>query len=256
MKRKRLVKENSLTREQTLKFMSRFARFIFWNWIGEREADRALAFSPEEFGRRITAHIVSGLGVKRKDFKLKLEPFSFEPARFFGKGHTFWRGPLDRNGLKGEERVSWSSCSLKEINFEDVNLVLCSEDEHVSRAELKPNKKRSIILGGTVFMALIKDYSSRKAERSKILWKLYHQRGIRRIQFFGDIIRDPQGRANTLFMQINSSGLWQWGYEWAFIPAFFPKSKLPIKKIELSPKKRALIDKFYGPKRGLVYPGL
>jgi len=256
MKKKRPAKKDSVTREQSLALMARFAKCIFWNWIGEVEATRALAFSPEEFGRRITAHIVSGLGVKRKDFKLNLEICSFEPVRFFGKGYSFWRGPLNRDGLKGAERVSWSSNALREINFEDVHLVLCSEQEHVSRAELKLDKKRSIILGGTVFVALIKDYNSHKAERNKILWRLYHQRGIRRIQFAGDVIRNPEGRPNTLFMQANCNGEWQWGCEWAFLPAFLPKSKLPIKKVEPSPKMKAVMAGFMGPRRGLVYPGL
>ena len=254
MKKTRLVEKSPLIREQVLMFMNRFVTCIDWENIDVESARRLLTFSGKEFGRRFTTFILSGAGIRPGQLKVKTVPF--DPAKFFGKGYSFWRGPLDGGGLHGKSRISLASLSLKEVNFDDVKSILCSEDEHFFRTELKPEKKRSIILGSTVFAGLIKDYNSHKQERNKILYKLYHQKGIRRIEFTGDVIRDSQGRPNTLFMQTNSSGLWQWGCEWAFRPAFLPKNKLPIKKIELPPKVKASLEELMGPRRGLIGRGL
>ena len=255
MKKKKPVEKSPLTREQVLVFMNRFSAWINWKNIDEESAKRLLKFSGKEFGSRFTAFILSGAGVKPGQLKVKTAPF--DPANFFGNGlFTFWRGPLDGDGLRGKLRTSLASRALEEVDFEDVRLVHCDEQEHVWRTELKTEGKRSIILGSTVFAGLIADYNSNKKEKNKILYKLYHQKGISRIRFTGDVFRDPQGKAITLTMQTTSSGLWQWSYEWAFRPAFLPKSKLPIKRVEISPKMKADIAKFMGPKKGLVSPGL
>ena len=253
MKKKRLAKKNPVTRDSALALTGRIVNNIFWNCLEDGHVARALAFSQSALGARITAFIGSGLGIKRNDFRIKTAPF--DPTTFFGKGFTVWRGPLSGDGLKGKPRVSLASTALEEINFEDVRIILCSEDLHLYRTELKLHKKRSIILGSTVYAGLIKDYESRKKEHNKILTKLYHYKGIGRIKFTGDVFRDPQGHAIILTMQLAAGG-WQWSYEWASLPAFWPKSKLPLKKIKTPPQMEAKIKRFMGPRRGLVYPGL
>jgi len=144
----------------------------------------------------------------------------FDPAKFpsFGEGWSFWKGPKDGNGLEGEEERDKVSLALAEVDFEKTDFLICLEEGESSiTGEEKLLRLRKLgrpIYGANQFLGLWQDYQSCQNKADSKLEKLYQQKGVTYVDFFGDILRFPDGRRYVLFLYRDDDGSWHWGCSW------------------------------------------
>lgn len=140
----------------------------------------------------------------------------FNPAEFIGKGWTIWKGPIDGDGLSGEEDTDKRSLALTEIELASLSFEICLKEgegpikgeEKLRRLKKNPNLIR---LGGNVFLGLWLDYQANK-ENSALEW-LFRNRRITYLDFFGLILRNPNGYRDVLYLY-RSGGVWYWNCHW------------------------------------------
>ena len=141
---------------------------------------------------------------------------SFKPAEFIGKGWTVWKGPIDGDGLSGEEDVDKRSLSLSEIKLASLFFETClKEGEKPIKGEEKLRRLKErpdlIRLGGNVFLGLWFDYQANK-KNSAMEW-LFQNRKITYLDFFGLILRYPDGDRRVLYLYRDGGG-WSWHCSW------------------------------------------
>lgn len=141
---------------------------------------------------------------------------SFDPAEFIGKEWKVWRGPIDGDGLSGEEDIDPRSLGLTEINVASLLFETClkkGEQRITGEEKLKRLKAANVVrLGGNVFLGLWRDFETNK--ENSILEHLYRTRKITYLDFFGFILRRPDGRRCVLDLYRDDGGEWIWGYGW------------------------------------------
>lgn len=141
---------------------------------------------------------------------------SFDPAEFIGKEWKVWRGPIDGDGLKGDEDIDSRSLDLVEVSIDSILFETCLEkgEQRITGEEkLKRLKAANVVrLGGNVFLGLWLDFETNK--ENSILEHLYRTRKITYLDFFGLILRDPRGNRCVLFLYHNGDGGWRWDDGW------------------------------------------
>jgi len=171
---------------------------------------------PEGAGKRFTNFLKSGCQFIIGELKSFLTK-PFNPRKFIGEGWSVWRGPADGDGLSGEEDVDVRSLSLTEIETSALLFETCLKegDSRITREEklrrLK-EKPEYIRLGGNVFLGLWLDYQANK--ENSILENLYRTKGIKFLDFFGLVLRNPNGYRSVLSLFRYDDGLWGWSYSW------------------------------------------
>ena len=204
----------AVSRGQALEVSGRVATQIDWDHLdGQKLQDEVISLSPEEFGRRCTAFLKAGARFSFGGLKVACAPF--DPAKFINKDWAFWKGPKDGDGLKGEEERDKASLALTEVDFEKVDLLICLEQGESSiTGEEKLIRLRlgRPIYGATQFMGLWQDYQQNNAQ--SVLEKLYQQKGVTYVDFFGDILRFPNGHRSVLCLYRFGVGSWNWYYCW------------------------------------------
>ncbi|MBI4080694.1 MAG: hypothetical protein HY430_02885 [Candidatus Levybacteria bacterium] len=161
-------------------------------------------------GFHATAFLKAGARMPCGDLLIATAPF--KPEEFIGKK---WKILTDEQDKRSAE--------LKEVDFSKANFLNClTEDEirdgsYITGEEkfsrLKKEKTR-IRYGAAVFMGLWLDYKARGKE--SVLERLYQEQGITYMDFFGDILGDPSGHRNVLFLSRHAVGTWNWYYHWLF----------------------------------------
>jgi len=205
----------AVSRGQALEVSGRVATQIDWDQVdGQQLQDEVISLSPEEFGRRFTAFLKAGA---RFSFGgLKVACASFDPAKFINKDWAFWKGSKNGDGLKGEEERDKASLVLMEVDFEKADFLTCLEQgERSITGEEKLIRLRKLnrpLYGATQFMGLWQDYQQNKDQ--SVLEKLYQQKGVTYVDFFGDILRNPHGCRRVLCLCRRGVGSWHWYYYW------------------------------------------
>lgn len=205
----------TVSRGLALEVSARVATQVNWNQLDADNLHAEVAsLSPEEFGRRFTAFLKAGARFSFGGLKVACAPF--DPARFINKDWAFWKGPKCGDGLNGQEERDRASLALTEVDFEKVDLLTClKQGESSITGEEKLVRLRRIgrpLCGATQFMGLWQDYQQNKAQ--SVLEKLYQQKGVTYVDFFGDILRDPDGHRHVLYLCRRVDGLWGWFYDW------------------------------------------
>jgi len=140
----------------------------------------------------------------------------FNPAEFIGKDWRIWRGPIGGDGLTGEKDTDPRSQDIAEIEIARILFETClREGENSIKGEEKLSRLKKaghIRLGGNTFLGLWEDYQANK--ENSILELLYRTRKITYLDFFGDILRAPDGRRSVLCLYRNDDGQWDWLYNW------------------------------------------
>jgi len=162
--------------------------------------------------------VLQGLAtVVRANFKLALTAI-FSPVEFIGLGWSVWKGPVDGNGVEGDEE-----CVTEPdiVDFEQIVLEthLQGDDtsvhgeEKMRRARASKNRQ----LGGKAFLALWNNWRACKAAgkpEDSILEKLRKAKKIGNVvYFFGLTLRDSDGARCVLCLCFNVGG-WGWDYDW------------------------------------------
>lgn len=135
----------------------------------------------------------------------------FNPAKFLGQGWTTWKGPVDGDGLSGEEDVDCRSLALSEIDLSVISFEIClvgCGEEKLRRLKDRPELIR---LGANVFLGLWSDYQVDK-ENSALEW-LYEAKKITYLDFFGTVLRGPRGGRHVLCLCRRGSE-WNWFFSW------------------------------------------
>jgi hypothetical protein len=162
--------------------------------------------------------VIMGLAtIVRACFRLALDK-AFNPAEFIGKDWSVWKGPIDGNGLEGDED---SVPEPDVVDFEQVVLEThLQEGETKVHGEEKMRRARSsknVQLGGRAFLALWNDWLACKVAgkpEDSVLEKLRMAEKIGNvIYFFGLTLRDPRGRRRVLCLCFYGKG-WDWGCYW------------------------------------------
>lgn len=208
----------TVSRGQALEVAARVGTQVSWDEIdGDRLQKNVINLSPEEFGKRFTAFLKNGGRFIIGDPKSVLTQ-SFNPAEFLGKGWATWKGPIDGDGLTGEEDIDPRSLALSEIELARFVFETCLRaDEKSIKGEeklrrLKEEKPDFIRFGGNVFLALWLDYQANK-ENSILEW-FYRNFKISYLDFFGQILRYPGGDRDVLCLYRYDDGEWHWRYYW------------------------------------------
>jgi hypothetical protein len=152
---------------------------------------------------------------------LKTLTAPFNPVEFFGKGWSFWRGPEDGDGLHGKEARDRASLAHLRIDYANVEFITCLGEREISVSGedklLRLRDSGRIIYGATAFMGLLQNYCSSTDKAESILEKLHQLRGLTYVDFFGDILRGPDGWRYALCFRRDSSGHWEPGHIWLYL---------------------------------------
>lgn len=148
-------------------------------------------------------------------FVLKLVS-CFSPSDFIGEDWTVWKGPANGNGFVGDEDRDVREDNFSEIDWSKAEFTTCLEDgePRITGEEKLCRLKKSgeIRYGGRAFLSLLKDYQENG--ESSVLENLYRTKGIKYVDFFGLIIRAPNGSRNVLYLYRFGGGMWGWSYFW------------------------------------------
>ncbi len=156
----------------------------------------------------------------------KIIPVNLELGNFFSKnwsGWRTWRGPIDGNGLEGEEDIDPRSLALTELEVSKIIFESClKEGESPITGEEKVRRQKEsdkIRLGANIFLPIWQNYEARRhCSKDLILDWLYFERKIYNLDFTGTILRDPQGnrRIIRLVCSVDYHGYidWNWGCDY------------------------------------------
>jgi hypothetical protein len=139
----------------------------------------------------------------------------FNPAEFIGEGWSVWKGPVDSNGLEGEEDRDIREDSLEAIDWNQVIMEtnLQKGEAYITGEEklLRLKAGKNIRLGAKAFLSLWKDYEANGA--NSMLEKLRKAKNMTRIYFFGTVLRHSGGNRYVLYLCFDVRE-WNWNYRW------------------------------------------
>lgn len=209
----------AVSRGQALQVAARVATQVNWDELdGDKLQAELIDLSSEEFGQRFTDFLKNGAKPVfiSEPRILKIGKQTFDPAKFIGDGWSVWRGPADGNGLEGEEDIDKRSLAIFELGISKVlfETILKSKESSITgEKKLQRIKKAGHVrLGANVFLALWEDYQKNK--ENSVLEFLYRSRKVTYLDFFGTILRNPNGNRNVLYLCRGCAGKWSWLCSW------------------------------------------
>ena len=160
---------------------------------------------------------------------------TFDPVKFLGSRFSVWRGPVDGDGMTGDEDRDGRNFMIESIAFAHVKFETCLESGRsgiFGEEKLKRLKKRKVLcLGGDVFISLWLNYETTR-DKSVLEW-LRINRNIVYMDFFGLILRkehDDLGAMRCVLALRYINNEWTWhvcwlAFEWMYI---MPSIVLPM----------------------------
>ncbi|MBI3273550.1 MAG: hypothetical protein HYZ69_00225 [Candidatus Colwellbacteria bacterium] len=137
----------------------------------------------------------------------------FNPATFIGVGWSIWRGPVDGNGLEGEEERDHRAATLTEVDLNKVQLVTClKRGESVTTGEERIKRLKTdgrVRLDENAFQAFWENRAQLPAR-----FKERVNGNIQFIFFDGVVLRSPDGCRCALCLCFGFVGSWRWNYYW------------------------------------------
>lgn len=207
-----------ITTDQSHAIMAILAMNTSW---GEIDFDLArlqdaVVRDPKGAGRRFTDFLKNGCQFVFGEPK-SIMTKTFNPAEFINKGWSVWKGPVDGDGLSGEEDIDPRSLALTEVEISSLLFETCLNEGESSiggEEKLRRLKERQDVvrLGGNVFLGLWLDYQANK--ENSILEFLYRTNKITYLDFFGLVLRDSDGGRGVLGFSRDDGGGWGWGCAW------------------------------------------
>lgn len=137
----------------------------------------------------------------------------FNPAKFIGVGWNVWRGPVNGNGLEGDEERDPRAVTLAELDVNKVQLAThLKRGESVTTGEERVKRLKvdgCIRLDENAFQAFWNN-----KELIPARFKDRVNGNIQFIFFDGVILRSPSGNRCTLYLCFDYDGSWLWNYDW------------------------------------------
>ncbi len=136
----------------------------------------------------------------------------FEPT-MIGQGWTWWKGPADGDGLEGEEYCDGRSLVLQEVDFCQVLREHCLKEDETSITGHEKDRRLKAL---TDRLQLDPGFgwALHQEPGQKTLRWLHDTFGIFYLDFFGRILRNPDGRRCVLCLDRCGGGSWVWGVAW------------------------------------------
>ena len=130
---------------------------------------------------------------------MQIVPRPFDPVKFIGKNWS----------LIPEEHDTRCD-ALTEVDFGKVQFETCLKEDETLIIKGEENLTRlkagrDIRLGATVFMGLWEDYQKNK--ENSTLENLYKEKSIAYLDFFGDVLLDPDGYRRVLYLCRSDGGV-------------------------------------------------
>ncbi|MFZ2193813.1 MAG: hypothetical protein WAV31_06235 [Candidatus Moraniibacteriota bacterium] len=147
-------------------------------------------------------------------------PTVYDFRKYLGACIDIWKGPVEGDGLSGDDDVDHRSLLLKEVHFSDFVFDNClqpgerdiSMEEKLSRLK---EKKDFIGFGVNVFIALWEDYQKKK-KRSALEW-FYNNCSISGMDFPGTMLKERYSEHRQLLWLVRcrgtSGGKWEYGFD-------------------------------------------
>jgi hypothetical protein len=143
--------------------------------------------------------------------KLQLVIPRFSPLEMIGPNYRVWRGLSEDAGLDGPKDQEVKEQSLTEVDFRVVEFhtALKSGEVEISGEEKLKRLKASAVfrLGAKTFVNLWQDYC-RQGSESVLEW-LHRERKIKYLDFFGYVLRRPDGERCHLYLTKSAEGRWR-----------------------------------------------
>lgn len=133
----------------------------------------------------------------------------FNPSQFIDAGWAIWKGPVDGDGLTGEEEQDARSLDLTEVDLSQVSLknMLRPGESYITGTE----KLRRLVEAGLIRLdAGIFWHLWRNQHLIPESWKELVNGNTQFIYFEGTILRRPGGDRCVLCLYWND-GKWRWG---------------------------------------------
>lgn len=163
---------------------------------------------------------------------------NFVLSKIIGKGFSVWLGPAEGGGLSGIPERDGREDNLSEIDWSKVVFqthLKEGETEIFGKEKFRRAKAgKNIPLGKKSFCSAWSNYKNSPENKDgsrpdSILEKMHNLNGVDSIYFFGDIIRDPNGR-RCVFGLIRGKRIWAWICAWIddLWDAETPSAELPV----------------------------
>jgi len=204
-----------VTAGQARSLIASFAIDTPWDGI-IADIQTFIELKPSQRGQFFADFVRNGCRLVIGEIKsIPTKPFNL--AEFLGEGWTVWKGPVDGDGLSGEEDIDFRSLAVTQIEINKFLFETCLRDdersitgeEKLRRLKENPNFIR---FGGNVFLGLWGDYQANK-ENSALEW-FYRERKITYLDFPGLVLRNPHGNRRVLYLSWLDDGEWYWDCHW------------------------------------------
>lgn len=198
---------------QSHALMGVLAANVDWGII-QSDVGQAIIDDPVGSGREFTRFLLARAKFRQISSILRIDRSTpFDPAKFLGEGWSIWRGPVDGNGLSGDEDQDHRSLILTELDLSKIQLVTCLRgketsikgDENLRRLKCKSGHIR---MDAKVFQTLWEN-----KDRIPEIWKEKTNGYTTFVFFDGTILRSPDGGRCVLWIYWNDAE-WSWYYCW------------------------------------------
>ena len=202
-----------VSREQSFQLMSVFQCNADWSKVPSDTAQR-LIDDPGGSGLEFTRFLMNcGRVVSNEPSIISINRTTpFNPAKFLGEGWSIWKGPIDGDGLSGEEEQDNRSLALTELDLSNIRFEIClqkGENYITGEEKLKRLKKADFIrLDASIFLTL-----RQNQHLVPDCWKEKTNGNTTFIFFDGTTLRGPFGYRRTLYLYFGD-GRWGWNYYW------------------------------------------
>ncbi len=199
---------------QSHNVISTLANNVDWDVLDGDVLQRQIVENPKEAGIQFTAFLKNGGRVMVRGSNIvqinRTQPFN--PSTFIREGWSIWKGPIDGNGLKGEEAQDERSLALSEVDLSKVRLetMLRGGESSIGGEEKLTRLKASgnIRLDAKVLQTLEKNQSLIPES-----WKERTNGFSTYIYFDGTVLRGPLGLRCVLYLYWHDGG-WSRRYDW------------------------------------------
>lgn len=189
---------------QTYEVLGILANRVDWSSLDKGRLQEQVIKQPDLLASEFYRFLENGARlVIAGDMKVAMAPF--DPVAFLGEGWSLI-----------EEEQDKRSAVLTEVDMSKAEFLTClkeGESRITGEEKLVRLKQENCIrYGATVFMGLWQDYQVHKED--SVLERLYQDKNITYMDFFGDVFLSPRGDRSVLYLYRGGAGAWGWRYFW------------------------------------------
>lgn len=135
----------------------------------------------------------------------------FDTETFIGKGWSIWKGPIEGNGLQGEEEQDQRSLSMSEITLEQMLFKTGLKQDEISVSgedKIKRHRALSHIMADAKIGQILYE-----EEGQKTLWAVSKRTKLTWFELPGTTIRSPEADRSDMCLYQDYEE-WRWCCRW------------------------------------------